>query len=138
MGHIYNWSQIIEYVLKLEHQQDIWVPKESVVHPHVAGIPYSCFAYRKTVPDGRAVDIKEEGDFYCIHWDRYNPATHLIEHGLDDAPELWLLTTIGSGAATGAIISEEGKKGRGALVGAGIGLGFGLFILFVRAMTAKN
>jgi len=138
MGHIYDWSQIIEDALRLPHQQDKLVSKESIVHPQRAGIPYSWLAYRKTVPDGRAIDIKKSGDYYRIHWDRYNPATHLIEHGLDDAPEWWLLSTTGIGATIGAAISEKGKKGEGALVGASIGFGVGLLALFVRAMTAKN
>ena len=133
-----SWQQIEEYVLQLSHQQNVQVPKESVVHPQTAGIPYSWFAYRKSVSDGRAIDIKEDEDYYPTHWDWHNPSTHLIEHALDDAPEWWLLATIGSGAAIGAAISEKGKKGEGALVGASIGFGVGLLALLLRAMTTKN
>jgi hypothetical protein len=124
--------------LQLPHQQDVWVPKENVLHPRAIGIPYTYFAYRKTIPDGRAIDIKEDGDYWRIHWDWHNPDTHLIEHGCDDAPgELLLVTSLG-GAAIGAVSSEKDKKGEGTLCGAGIGFGVGLLALLLRAIARKN
>jgi hypothetical protein len=132
-----SWAEITEYVLQLPHQEKLPVPKGNVVHPQAAGIPYTYGAYRFTVPDGRAIDIKEDGDCWCIHWDWHHPA-HLIEHGLDDAPvELLLVTTLG-GAATGAVSSAKGKKGEGALCGAGIGFGVGLLALLLRAIARRN
>ena len=126
-----NWLKVEEHVLQLAHQQKVRVPKESVVHPQLAGIPYSCGAYRKTVPNGRAIDIKEVGDYFRVHWDYYNPSTHLIEHGLYDAPGEWLLATAG----IGAVVSPKGKEGEGALKGLGWGLGLGLLL---KAILSKN
>ena len=130
MNNTDEWSQIIEYVKQLPYQQDVSVPKERVVHPQVFGVPYTWGAYRFTVPDGRAIDIKESSDYYLIHWDWHNPDTHLIEHALDDAPHLWLMSTAGIGAA----ISPEGKKGEGALKGFTVGLIIGV----LRAMARTN
>jgi len=138
MVGINSWAQIIEYVLRLPHQQDVRVPKESVVHPQTAGIPYSGGAYRFTARNGRAIDIKDCGDYYLVHWDWYNPATHLIEHALYDAPEWWLLGTALTGAAVGAMSSEKGQRGKGAVIGGLAGLGFGLFILFLREIAREN
>jgi len=107
-----NWSKIEEYVLQFPHQQDVLVPKESVVHPQTLGIPFSWGAYRYTTQDERAIDIKD-GDYWRVHWDKHNPSTHLIEHTLDDAPLFWLMSTTGIGAA----ISPEGKRGEGAAKG---------------------
>jgi len=126
-----NWSQIEEYVSQLPHQQDARVPKESVVHPQSAGYGYSLGAWRKTVPDGRAIDIKEDGDYWHVHWDKYNPSTYLIEHALCDAPVEWLLTAAG----IGAVVSSKGKKGEGALKGLAWGLGLGLLL---KAILSKN
>ena len=133
-----NWSQIEEHVSQLPHQQDVRVPKESVVHPQGVGIGYSWFAYRKALPNGRAIDIKPYADCYLAHWDWHNPATDLILHALDDAPGEWLLATTLTGAAIGAMSSEKDKRGKGALVGASIGLGVGLLALLLRAIAAKN
>jgi len=81
-----NWSEITEYVLQLPHQQDVWMPKESVVHPQTLIIPYSWGAYRFTTRDGRAIDIKEYPDRYLIHWDYYNPSIHPVEHCFSETP----------------------------------------------------
>jgi len=133
-----SWRQVEKHVLRLSHQQDVWVRKESVVPPQVVGIPYSCGAYRYTTQDGRAIDIKEDRDYYPTHWDWHNPSTHLIDHALDDAPGEWLLFTTVTGAAIGAVSREKGNKGEGALVGASIGLGVGLAGLLLRAIITKN
>ena len=125
-----GWSQIIEYVKQLPHQQDVFVPKENVVHPRLFGIPYIWGAYRFTVPDGRAIDIKEDGDYYVIHWDWHNPDTHLFEHALYDAPLLWLLVATGLGAA----ISPEGRKDKRASKG----LDLSLLLLILRAISIRN
>ncbi len=133
-----TWAEISEYILQFQHQEDVWVPRDSVVSPEVVGIPYTCGAYRKTLPDGGAIDIKGDDDYWHVHWDKYNPSTHLIEHGLYDAPgELLLFTTL-TGAAIKAMDSPKDRKGEGALVGASIGLGAGLLVLLVGAMAAKN
>ncbi len=94
MGYIYNWSEIIEYVLRLPHQQNVLVPKKMVIHPQTVSIPYSWDAHRKPVPDGRAIDIKERPDYYLIHWDKYNPSTQFIKHVLYDTLGWWILSTI--------------------------------------------
>ena len=133
-----SWSQIIEGVLRLPHQQNLLVPKRSIVHPQAVGIPYSCGAYRKTVPDGRAIDIKEDEGYWYIHWDWHNPNTHLIEHGCDDAPgELLLVTTLGMGAIR-ALNSPEGEKEKAALRGCAEGFGLGLLVLLLRESARKN
>ena len=126
-----TWAEISEYVLQFPHQQKVWVPKESVVHPQVVGIPYTCGAYRFTTADGRAIDIKEHPDYYLVEWDRYNPSTHPIEHGLYDAPVEWLLISVG----IGAVASPKGKRGEGALKGLAWGLGLGLLL---KAILSKN
>ena len=135
---MYNWSQISEYVLQLPYQQYILVLKENVAHPEVIGTPYRFGAYRFNVPDGRTIDIKVDGDYWSVHWDKHNPSTHLIEHALDDAPLEWVLTTTASGAVMGAFTSEEGKKDEGALKGASVGFGLGLSTLLLRAIAVKN
>ena len=133
-----TWAEISEYVLQLQHQEDVWVPKDSVVPPEVVDIPYTCGAYRKTLPDGGAIDIKEDGNNWRVHWDKYNPATHLIEHGLYDAPGEWILSTTGIGVAIGAATSPEGERGKGALRGGSIGFGLSLLMLLLGAMSSKN
>ena len=125
-----GWSQIIEDVKQLPHQQDVSVPKDSVAHPQTVGIPYVWGAYRFTIPDGRAIDIKEDGDHYLVHWDWHNPETHLFEHAINDAPLLWLLIATGIGAA----ISPEGMKDKGASGG----LGLSLLLQVLRAIAVKN
>jgi len=130
MNNFDGWSQIIEDVMQLPHQQDVSVPKDSVVHPQTVGIPYIWGAYRFTVPDGRAIDIKEDGNCYLVHWDWHNPDTHFIEHALNDAPLSWLLVATGIGAA----ISPEGRKDKGALRG----IDLGLLLLLLRAIAVKN
>ena len=130
VDYVYSWPQIIEYVLQLPSEQHRWVPKENVPHPEAAGIGFSYGAYRRTVPDGRAIDIKEDGDYWCVHWDKYNPRTDLIEHALDDAPLLWLLTTAG----IGAVVSPKGKRGEGASKG----FFAGLIIKILREIGAEN
>ena len=110
MDYIYSWPPIIEYVLQLPSEQYVRVPKENVPHPQVVGITFSYGAYRRTVPDGRAIDIKEDGDYWRVHWDEYNPSTHLIEHGLYDAPLEWLSIF----TAAGALLNPKGKRAEGA------------------------
>jgi len=130
MNNFDGWSQIIEDVMQLLHQQNVLVPKDSVAHPEVVGIPYIWGAYRFTVPDGRAIDIKEDGDYYLVHWDWHNPGTHFIEHALHDAPLSWLLVATGIGVA----ISPEGRKDKGALRG----IDLGLLLLLLRAIAVKS
>lgn len=130
MNNFYGWSQIIEQVKQLPHQQDVFVPKESVVHPKAAGIPYTWGAYRFSMPDGRAIDIKEDGDCYLVHWDWHNPDTNLFEHALHDAPLLWLLVTTGIGAA----ISPEGRKD----TEASGRLGLSLLLQVLRAISVTS
>ena len=131
MDYVYSWPPIIEYVLQLPSEQHVWVPKENVPYPQAVGILFNYGAYRQTMPDGRAIDIKEDGDYWRIHWDKYNPNTHLIEHCVCDAPVQWLLVM----ASIGAAFSPKGKKGEGALKGLGWGFALGLLL---KAILSRN
>ena len=130
MFNLDGWSQIIESVIQLPHQQDMLVPKESVVHPQEAGIPFTWGAYRFTVPDGRAIDIKEDGDYYLVHWDRHNPDTHLIQHAIEDAPLLWLLVATG----IGDLLNPKGGKEKGDSRGVDVSL----WLLLLRGIAATT
>ena len=102
-----NWSEITEYVSQLPHQQDVWVPKESVVHPLALGIPCSWGAYRFTTWDGKAIDIKEYPDRYLIHWNYYNPSTHPVEHCFSETPIPLFLVIVGLLGLVGAAMTAK-------------------------------
>jgi len=125
-----NWETIIEDVKWLPYQQNMMVSKEAVIHPEILGFPYNWGAYRFPIADGKVIDIKESDDYYHIHWDKYNPDTHLIEHALEDAPLEWLFTTAG----IGALISPDGKRREGAIKG----FGFGLLLCFLKAQANQQ
>jgi len=130
MVNLDEWSRIIEYVKQFQHQEDVLVPKDSIVDPKTAGIPYTWGAYRLTIEDGRAIDIKEEGDHYLVHWDWHNPETHLIQHAIEDAPLLWLLVATG----IGDLINPKGMKGKGD----SRGVDLSLWLLLLRGIAVTT
>ena len=111
MAYNYSWSPIIQYVLPLRPQEDVWVPKENVPHPQAVGIRFSYGAYRQTMPDGRAIDIKDGGNYWRVHWDRKNPNDDLIGHVFHDAPE-FIGMVIAIGLFIGLpLVASATKKG---------------------------
>ena len=93
-----SWLEVISYVLKQSAHRDIYLLKENLLHPESIGIPKGwgiprrqLADYRMLSPDGRSIHIREYRNYYAAHWDKYDPATNLIQHIRCDAHNWWML-----------------------------------------------
>ena len=108
------------------------------MHPQEVGIRFAYNGYRFNVCDDRAIHIREYVDCYLVHWEWYNAATDLIDHGLVDAKGEWLLVNAGIFAFVNAVGAPAGKRGEAALAGAFAGAGFGLALGVLRAISDRR
>jgi len=91
------WDGIGARVLRKRYHVDLRIAKDAVSHPSSAGLvchtgdPRGQRAdYRRPLPDGRGIHVKEFADRYEVHWDKVDPTEDFLGHVLADAPH-WLL-----------------------------------------------
>ncbi len=92
-----TWEYVQMKVLQKNCHEDIKVQKFRLIHPKQAGF-YESFGdpqgqrtdYRKPLKDNRCIHAREFEDYYCIHWDYFDPVQNLIGHMVFDAPH-WLI-----------------------------------------------
>lgn len=92
------WDGIVARVLKERHHADLRIDKDAVPHPLDAGFvrhtgdPRGQHAdYRRPLPDGRGVHVKEYRDSFAIHWDKVDPLESWFGHIVADAPHWFLV-----------------------------------------------
>lgn len=119
----FSWSKIFRLVQEHSAHTDVILPKDSLPHPKRAGIakkagvPHGQLAdYRKTLPNGKSIHIREYGSYYKVHWDNHDPEVDLMGHLVHDAPEWWFSLI---GAVIGSRVAENRMEG--ALVGGAVG-----------------
>jgi hypothetical protein len=110
----YFWTANVNSVLCLPPYQEMRVSKFGATHPLQAGFVRTFIEesknqladYRKTLPDGRGIHIREFSDCYVIHWDKICPLAKPIEHIQQDAPQYVPLLEAGIiFGALGAIVT---------------------------------
>lgn len=108
---VYNWLRAVSIVLLESAHQDVYFLKTCLPHPERLGFSKQLLAlqgeiasYRIVLPDSRSIHIREYQDYYAVHWDKYDPSMHLIEHIRYDAPEWWIVVT----TAIGYWIAKDG------------------------------
>jgi len=91
------WDGVIVRVLRERHHIDLRIDKDAVAHPTSAGFVYHTgdprgqhADYRRPLPDGKGIHVKEFADHYDVHWDKVDPTEDFLGHVLADAPH-WLL-----------------------------------------------
>ncbi|WP_135829915.1 hypothetical protein [Halorussus halobius] len=91
------WDGVVARVRRERPHVDLRIATDAVVHPSDAGFvahagdPRGQRAdYRRPLPDGAGVHVKEFADRYEVHWDRVDPTEDFLGHVLADAPH-WLL-----------------------------------------------
>ncbi|UPW01724.1 hypothetical protein M0R88_06380 [Halorussus gelatinilyticus] len=91
------WDAVVARVLRERHHVDLHVAKDALPSPASAGFvlhtgdPRGQRAdYRRPLPDGKGVHVKEFADHYAVHWDKVDPTEDFLGHVLADAPH-WLL-----------------------------------------------
>lgn len=121
--HSLSWPKIFRLVQEHPAHTDVILPKDGLPHPKraglakKAGVPHGQLAdYRKTLPNGRSIHIREYQSYYKVHWDNHDPGTDLVGHLVHDAPEWWFSLI---GAVIGSRVAED--KMEGAFVGAAVG-----------------
>lgn len=91
------WDGIVTQVLREHPHVDLRIAKDTVAHPSDAG--FVCHTgdprgqradYRRPLPDGKGIHVKEFADHFEVHWDRVDPTEDFLGHVLVDAPH-WLL-----------------------------------------------
>lgn len=101
-GQVLTWRMICNKVLnEASARENLTVPKESLPHPEVVGLPSSIGApkgqtadYRISCNNGTCVHIREFNHHYKIHWDEKDPSQDPIGHLTHDAPA-WGLALAG-------------------------------------------
>lgn len=91
------WDGVVARVRRERAHVDLRIAKAALPHPTGAGFvrhagdPRGQRAdYRRPLPDGAGVHVKEFADRYEVHWDRVAPTESLLGHVVADAPH-WLL-----------------------------------------------
>lgn len=123
-------------VFQLPPHKEVEIPKEPSESLEVAGFKRSIGRpagqiadYRRVIPGGKSVHVREYGNFYKIHWDHVDPSLDAIEHLRRDAPEEYVLLTTSVGGSIGMGIGflVGGKKQAtiGCILGLVAGLVFG-------------
>lgn len=91
------WEAINKVVLDKPAHEAVCVEKHSMLEPpESAGFRISFGApqgqlrdFRKSLPDGRCIHVREFPERYCVHWDWRDPGVDPIGHLVRDAPS-WL------------------------------------------------
>jgi phosphotransferase system glucose/maltose/N-acetylglucosamine-specific IIC component len=124
-----TWGEVFQSVQRQAYQEDVFVCAQHLPHPAEVGFKqWLDGSYRMTLPDGKSIDIKEDNrpGYYRVHWEWFNPArdlVHLIQHGIYDAPEVFVSTLTAIGAAIGYWLTKKKEDAiKGALLGASISI----------------
>jgi hypothetical protein len=105
---VYNtsWDDAIGHLLTLRRHEDQYFHKSTLpalprYFKKRFGLPTNIDHFSASLPDGRAIHVKEYHDHYLAHWDQVDPQKNPIGHLIVDAPKQTL------GALVIAVIADE-------------------------------
>lgn len=91
------WDGIAERIRGVPAHVDFRIAKDAVPHPRTEGFvrhtgdPRGQHAdYRRPLPDGSGLHVKEYADRFDVHWDKVDPTESFLGHLVADAPH-WFL-----------------------------------------------
>jgi len=120
------WTVIYQSLARYQQGTRVSVPKTDIPHPVEAGAlpslgwPVGQSADYRFPPDAnrQGFHVQDFGDQWVAHIDQVHPASDLIEHAREDAPQAWLLGGAVIGAAIGAtFVKTRQATTAGALIG---------------------
>jgi hypothetical protein len=131
------WPYVESQVLSNPCHQDIVYNKHYLPNPLQNGYRVTLgelqgqnIDYEKTLSDGKRIHVRDYGNQYHIHWDKFSPLVNPIDHLRYDAPFWWVAAT----TLTGIMLSSEEGDDSESLTkrereGGFLGFLFGLFTL---------
>ncbi|MGC9072344.1 MAG: hypothetical protein ACP5HK_06625 [Acidilobus sp.] len=106
-----RWEDVIRVIASMPPHRDLAVLKGLVPHPSSCGFRRRLLAeprgqrgdWELVVKDGRSVHVREYGQYYLVHWDRYSPSRSPLGHLTHDAPH-WLAPILAGAAFAIALL----------------------------------
>ncbi|MFI5449778.1 MAG: hypothetical protein ACHQ03_08455 [Candidatus Bathyarchaeia archaeon] len=113
----YFWTVNVNSVLLLQSHQKMTISKFGSTNPSKAGFVRTYIEesenqisdYRRTLPDGRGIHVREFSDCYVIHWDKVCPLVNPIEHINQDTQYGPALSALAVGGIAFAAIAFLGS-----------------------------
>lgn len=97
--------------------QEVVIPRFSEAHLLAKGYRTSMGEphgqredYRRKLPDGRGLHVKDYEDRMTIHWDKVDPSVSRIRHLIYDAPEITAGSLIFGAVGVAALRSVLGRR----------------------------
>jgi len=112
-----SWDNLIHHILRLPVHQDIAVSKSAILSPLEEGFRVSIGEFkgqmadfRRPMPDGRSIHVKEFKKHFLAHWDFRDPSLDPLGHLVQDAPHILGLLSLAAFVVLGLAIEFGGEK----------------------------
>lgn len=112
-----SWDGVTYRVLKFPVHKDIIVSKSTVANPIEEGFTRSVgdfkgqiADFRRPMPDGRSIHVREFAEHFLVHWDWRDPSLDPIGHLVQDAPHILVLFSLVALAVLGLVLGFGGEK----------------------------
>lgn len=112
-----SWHDVVFRVLRLPAHEDLVVTKSAIANPIEEGFarsigdPQGQIAdFRKPLPDGRCIHVREFAKHLLVHWDNRDPSLDPIGHLVQDVPHIIILLSLFAIGVVGLFIWLGGEK----------------------------